>query len=143
MKSVALNEISDNLYDFGISSSLYLSFNLSKNVSFSPNYYQSLLNKTNITYAGFYNPNVINNLIRKGQLIKLSWIAYLNSKFFTADSVQNIEKNELNCSSGKQISPNILAAYPLRLPLNLTDNSLITTIFEEQLVSKIYMISLL
>lgn len=66
MKSVALNKISENFYDFGISSDLYFSFNLSKNVSFSPNYYQSILNKTNVTYAGFYNPNVINKLIQNG-----------------------------------------------------------------------------
>jgi len=62
----------------------------------------------------------------------LSWIAYMNSKFFTNDFVQNIESDELNCSSGKQISPNILNAYPL--PSNVTDNNLVTTIYGEQLV---------
>ena len=79
--------------------------------------------------------------MKQGQPIKLSWIAYLNSKFFTANSVQNIEKNELNCSSGKQISPNILAVYPLRLPSNLTDKNLITTIFEEQLVRYLFTVT--
>lgn len=69
--------------------------------------------------------------------IRLTFIAYLNSKLFTANNVLNLEKDELNCSYGKQISPTVLSAYPLNTPLNtssINNTDLITVIFQEQLV---------
>ncbi len=59
----------------------------------------------------------------------------MSSKLFTVNGVQNIENNKINCSSGnKFVNPIVFSVYPLAL--NLTDNNLITTIHEEQLVNK-------
>lgn len=92
LKITYLNESSENLYDFGISSNLNLSFSLSEN-GFNQNYFQSILNNTNITYAGFYNPNVINQLIQNGNF--RSSIIILT--FFFITLLRFVNKIELDC----------------------------------------------
>lgn len=68
-----------------------------------------------------------------GEQVKLSWIAFLNSKFFTVNGIENIEIDQVNCSLGKQVIPYVLSAHPLAF--NLTDTTnLITIIYPEQLV---------
>ncbi len=92
LKITYLNGSSENLYDFGISSNLNLSFSLSEN-GFNQNYFQSILNNTNITYAGFYNPNVINQLIQNGNFRS----SIITLTFFFITLLRFVNKIELDC----------------------------------------------
>ena len=69
VKNVYLNQTSVNVNDFGISSEMNLALNLVGEDS-TTEYYQIIINSSSPSYAGFYDPNLINALIKNGKLQK-------------------------------------------------------------------------
>ena len=69
VKNVYLNQTSVNVNDFGISSEMNLALNLVGEDS-TTEYYQIIINSSSLSYAGFYDPNLINALIKNGKLQK-------------------------------------------------------------------------
>lgn len=63
-----------------------------------------------------------------GSSVRVSFIAYKNSRFFTTNGILNV--NDFNCNYGKQISPNIVSVHPL----NITASNLIKFQFKEKSV---------
>lgn len=90
----------------------------------------TFLNDTQLRFGGFYNSDALRSLLSSGKTPKLTYIGYVTSKLFTANSTANTEVSELNCSNTRQISSSVLSIS--RVPGVKPVDNLVTNVFEQQ-----------
>lgn len=108
----------------------YLGLNTKSAKKSKPDQIDTFLNDTQLRFGGFYNSEALRSLLLSGKKPKLTFIGYVTSKLFTANSTANTEVSELNCSNRRQISSSVLSIS--KIPGVKSVDNLVTNIFEQQ-----------
>lgn len=90
------------------------------------------LNIENLKYAGFFNRDVVQEMVSRNKSVRITYIGYLTSKLFNGKAI-NLKESETNCNSSLQISPHVISAS--KLPEFQSKDDLVTLIYEQTRVN--------